>query len=640
MGGRHDRHASFRRQEQRQRARVGIHLDANGGRVSREQQGRDGDAHGTAMTEGSAGGLSSPGKLTITEQVPSTYVGPPSSGPTGPGKHTLIEAHQARSGYGPSAAVQASPAAKPTSPGDHPQIAPATPGIDKAGFIDHSEGSLLRTGPRELGAGTVRPEPLPPATRVFVSGTHPKAPDWWYVTAFVDKQLFRGYVQGPRVNTDLPEPLAELREVTGRDTAEGFAREKFGDAVTDGHDLRYYENVLLFVNQQRDRAGITGTYQDPGILGGGANNVQLVAGHRIWLVSAQYAKALQSLVPSGSLTGGAVAKVKRFAGHLEDILHSVTESRHHLDEVGGEYAQAIRDHEAAIVGIVAAFITAEAVSMFAAASPTGVGQAVAMVIQLALSAFGAAGMVEAGAQALEHGSAWLHTAWTAKGNKNQIALASKQFLKMLVSLAMAALSFLGARGNYRNLVKIGGSMPTGGLPAFATTGASGPGGAGAATGVAIGLSNPGGAFGTAMAMSPEGDNGGKTSPESSHDGKEGKRESSTQHTGVGQHGEPQLTAGKNFKEHFLSKKPLLERALGAKLGKLKEGGGEGFLKAISDGIHTGVFKYVGQGTLKKGMEAMNIYRGQGLTVVTKTNGEWVTLLQSGEGLDLAIRMVP
>jgi hypothetical protein len=132
----------------------------------------------------------------------------------------------------------------------------------------------------------VRPDPLPPATRVFVSGTHPKAPEWWYVTAFVDKQLFRGYVQGLRVNTDLPEPLAELREVTSTDTAERFAREKFGDAVTDGHDLRYYENVLLFVNQQRGRAGITGTYQDPGILGSGRNNVQLVTGHRIWLVCA------------------------------------------------------------------------------------------------------------------------------------------------------------------------------------------------------------------------------------------------------------------------------------------------------------------------------------------------------------------
>jgi hypothetical protein len=197
--------------------------------------------------------------------------------------------------------------------------------------------------------------------------------------------------------------------------------------------------------------------------------------------------------------------VKRFVGHLEDILHSVTESRNHLDEVGGEYAQAIRDHEAAIIGIVAAFITAEAISMFTAATPTGVGQAVAMVIQLALSAFGAAGMVEAGAQAIEHGSAWLNTAWTAKGDKNQIALASKQFLKMLVSIAMAALSFLGARDNYRNLVKVGGSMPAGGLPVFATAGATGQGGAGAATGVAIGPGTGSIGVGGAMMVKHEGE---------------------------------------------------------------------------------------------------------------------------------------
>jgi hypothetical protein len=121
--------------------------------------------------------------------------------------------------------------------------------------------------------------------------------------------------------------------------------------------------------------------------------------------------------------------------------------------------------------------------------------------------------------------------------------------------------------------------------------------------------------------------------------KEGPHDS-TKPTPAEQNGGPQLTPGKNFKEHYISKKPLLERALGAKFGKLKEGGGEAFLKAVSDGINSGDFKYVGQGTLKKGMEAMNIYRGQGLTIVTKTSGEWVTLLESGEGLDLAIQMIP
>ena len=251
-----------------------------------------------------------------------------------------------RSGGPHDTAIQRTPASSkpaPTAPGADPQIAPPRAGINKPGFIDNSDGSNIRTGPRETGGQTVRDKPLLPATRVFVSGTHPSAPDWWYVTATLrDKTMVRGYVQSSRVNIDLPEPLSELRQLVGGETAEGLAKEKFGHAVTDGHDLRYYENILLYVN--RGRAGIRGTYQDPGVLGGGSNNVQLVTGHRIWLVSAEYAKALQGVVPSGSLTGGAVAKAKRFAGHVEDILHSVTESRDHFEQVAGQFAQAIRDH--------------------------------------------------------------------------------------------------------------------------------------------------------------------------------------------------------------------------------------------------------------------------------------------------------
>jgi hypothetical protein len=83
----------------------------------------------------------------------------------------------------------------------------------------------------------------------------------------------------------------------------------------------------------------------------------------------------------------------------------------------------------------------------------------------------------------------------------------------------------------------------------------------------------------------------------------------------------------------------VEKALGIKVGKLKDGGGESLLKALGDGINNGTFKYVGQGTLKKGAEVMNIYRGNGLTVVTKTNGEWVTAITTGEGLDLGIQMM-
>ena len=115
--------------------------------------------------------------------------------------------------------------------------------------------------------------------RQCVSGTHPDAPQWWYITAYLDHSMVRGYVQDVRVTTDLPEPTAKLHQVVSGDTAEQLAAKEYGSAVRDGHDLRYYENVLLYVN--RGRAGIGGSYQDPGVLAGG-NNIQLYAGHRIW----------------------------------------------------------------------------------------------------------------------------------------------------------------------------------------------------------------------------------------------------------------------------------------------------------------------------------------------------------------------
>ena len=415
-----------------------------------------------------------------------------------------------------SVAVQRVPKAPSGETGRaDPEITPPKGGIDKTGFIDNSKGANIHTGPAEAGAPTVRDQPLPPATRVFVSGTHPIAAEWWYITTYLDGTMVRGYVQHFRVNTDLPEPTAKLHQVVDSDTPEKLAVNEYGSSVRDGHDLRYYENVLLYVNQQHHHtAGIKGTYQDPTLLGGGGNNVVLVADHRIWLVSPAYAKALEGVVPDGSRTGGVAAKAKRFLHHIEDIVASVTESPNHIDEVRDEYAQAIREHLPAIVGIVAGFIMAEAISAFAAATPTGVGQAVAVVIQLALSAFGAAGAVQAGAEALKHGTEWLTLAWTAKGNDKQIAAASTEFIQMLVAIATAALSALGAKANYGNALKIANSMPIGALPALAVEGGGQIGGAGARTGVLVG---PGtgsiGAAGNAMMQADKDAHGGSTPEE-------------------------------------------------------------------------------------------------------------------------------
>lgn len=356
-------------------------------------------------------------------------------------------------------------------------------GIDKIGFIDSDDGSNIRTGPAESGGQPLTAAPMPPATRVFVSGTHPASAEWWYVTAFLGDTLVRGYVQGFRVNTAVPEPLAKLYQIKPGDTAEKLAVQEFKQAVRDGHDLRYYENVLLYVNRQTNRAGVKGSFQDPGLLGGGANNVQLEAGRRIWLVSPTYARALESVVPDGSFSNGMYAKAKRFVQHVLDILQSVTDAPSYLDEVAGEFAQVIREHKAEIIGIVIAFLTAEAASALLAASPTGVGQIAAALIQLVLAAFGAAGMVQAVASALTHASSWLNLAWTAKGDARQIKEASKEFLRMLVSIAMAAAAYIGVRGNFATAVKIGNSIDMGGNAAFALAGGgvTTSGGAAAAT---------------------------------------------------------------------------------------------------------------------------------------------------------------
>jgi hypothetical protein len=437
------------------------------------------------------------------------------------GKQSLTERLGQRAPVQPHGAVQKHEA----DAGHHVHVTGASPqpsvdepvgGDNRPGFIDHGDGANIRNRPAELGGSkTLIPTPLPPATLVFVSGRHAQTNDWWYVTAFLPKAIVRGYVQGFRVTTDLPEPTAKLHQVKPGDTAEALAIQEFSSEVRDGHDLRYYENVLLVVNQQRGRAGITGSYQDPGLLGGGANNIQLIAGHRIWLVSPVYARSLEAIVPSGSLTGGAVAKVKRFVGHIEDLVKSVTESPSHFAEVAGEYAQAIRAHMVEIIGIMAGFIMAEATSAFLAATPTGVGQIAAMAIQLGLAAFGAAGMVAAGRSALEHAERWLTLAWTAKGKEAQIKAASREFLKMLVSIAMAALSYMGVKGNLGKAAAIADSMPPM-LPALAVAGGGHVPGAAAGTAVATGIPGPAGPFGTAMAMSTKGNGEDGISSEKEH----------------------------------------------------------------------------------------------------------------------------
>ena len=105
-----------------------------------------------------------------------------------------------------------------------------------------------------------------------------------------------------------------------------------------------------------------------------------------------------------------------------------------------------------------------------------------------------------------------------------------------------------------------------------------------------------------------------------------------------------ISAGKNFKDHFIRHKDILEKSLGKKYPKWKTSEGAEFLKDIETLRDNGKLTHVGQGTIKKGQPVMEIYRGEGMTYVSKKlpNGteEFVTLVESGRGMDLGIVLLP
>ncbi|WP_162929098.1 polymorphic toxin-type HINT domain-containing protein [Streptomyces sp. YIM 130001] len=94
---------------------------------------------------------------------------------------------------------------------------------------------------------------------------------------------------------------------------------------------------------------------------------------------------------------------------------------------------------------------------------------------------------------------------------------------------------------------------------------------------------------------------------------------------------------KKFKDHYQRHKQLVGDALGKKYKKLKDDG-PAFREDISKGIKDGTFDLVGKGTLKKGEPEGLVYRGRGVTIVLRENGDFWTALKSGEGLDNGIEI--
>ena len=185
------------------------------------------------------------------------------------------------------------------------------PGGSRVGIVseDRGEPAKLRKGP---STNSQIIAPLGFNTRVFITGTRG---DWFYVTTAAGQF---GYIYTKLVKTNLPEPSAKLYRIAGGDSAIGIAEHFYGKLVKPGEDLRFFVNVLEYVNRGRGDRGI---YQpNPGDHSRGAwKNVLTRSDFLIWVPGGDFAKSLKGIVSSGSLTGGAWARARTVIKTIEDF---------------------------------------------------------------------------------------------------------------------------------------------------------------------------------------------------------------------------------------------------------------------------------------------------------------------------------
>jgi len=101
-----------------------------------------------------------------------------------------------------------------------------------------------------------------------------------------------------------------------------------------------------------------------------------------------------------------------------------------------------------------------------------------------------------------------------------------------------------------------------------------------------------------------------------------------------------LTRGVNFAAHFRDHKHLLERATGRTYPANPIGEAD-FLRELGHLLAAGTLRPVGIATINRGAPMAYVYQGQpgpvALTALVRPSGEWITLLASGTGRDLALQ---
>ena len=156
--------------------------------------------------------------------------------------------------------------------------------------------------------------------------------DWVYVVATDGAAKgTAGYASNLHINTNLPpsaanpDPGAVLYRIQGGERAHDVVRRHYGaDAMVAGQDQRFFTNVLKYVNEDAGRGRFLVTKTKIRSGGGGLfgsigvpyEDIELVAGSKIWIPSLPYAQALKGTVSAGSFARDAWEKVKDVGSKL------------------------------------------------------------------------------------------------------------------------------------------------------------------------------------------------------------------------------------------------------------------------------------------------------------------------------------
>jgi hypothetical protein len=204
-------------------------------------------------------------------------------------------------------------------------VGPGRP-LHELGLIDNDlvAGGGVNLRPTPSTEGNEPIDRLPHNQRVLIHSAHPG--NWYRVVATTGAD---GYVTGThlRREADMPDPGATLHRIAPGETAFEIVHRHYGtENLKVGSDARFYANVLVYANEERQRHGIRRPTTSEKVqllkaMGPGRYlDAWTVAGAQIWLPSKPWADTLKGRVSAGSFSRDAWEKVKSFGRRAAEAL--------------------------------------------------------------------------------------------------------------------------------------------------------------------------------------------------------------------------------------------------------------------------------------------------------------------------------